>query len=108
MVGEAPSPTQPMSVTPPLGRTGFTMSELANLTPQQKAGCDKIIRDMHIVDGKFLQPQRADSGVARFSGKLGRHRLEPCRLRSQSGSYILNISNIGSPEVMVRKSRRQL
>jgi quinoprotein glucose dehydrogenase len=39
MVGEAVSPTQPASVTPPLGRTSFQMSELANLTPQQRAGC---------------------------------------------------------------------
>ena len=54
-----------------MGRTSFTMSELANLTPQQKAGCDKIIDDMHIVDGKFLQPQRVDSGVARFPGSWG-------------------------------------
>ena len=51
MIGEAPSPTQPMSVTPPLGRTSFEMSELANLTPQQKDGCDKIIKSMNISSG---------------------------------------------------------
>ena len=71
MIGEAPSPTQPMSVTPPLGRTSFEMSELANLTPQQKDGCDKIIKSMNIRGAKFLQPQRADSGVARFPGSWG-------------------------------------
>ena len=38
MQGEKVSPTQPASITPPLGRTSFDMSELANLTPQQKAG----------------------------------------------------------------------
>ena len=27
MIGEAPSPTQPMSVTPPIGRTSFTLSD---------------------------------------------------------------------------------
>jgi quinoprotein glucose dehydrogenase len=104
MIGEAPSPTQPMSVTPPLGRTSFTMSELANLTPQQKAGCDKIIKDMHIVDGKFLQPQRADSGVARFPGSWGGIDWSHAAFDPALGYYILNTSNMGSPEVMVRKS----
>src|SRR5579883_160233 len=36
MEGEAPAPTQPASITPPLGRTSFDMRELAKLTPQQK------------------------------------------------------------------------
>jgi quinoprotein glucose dehydrogenase len=104
MVGEQPSPTQPMSVTPPLGRTSFTMSELSNLTPQQKAGCDKIIKDMHIVDGRFLQPQRADSGVARFPGSWGGIDWSHAAFDPASGYYILNTSNMGSPEVMVRKT----
>jgi len=103
MIGEAPSPTQPMSVTPPLGRTSFAMAELANLTPQQKAGCDKIIRDMHIVDGKFLQPQRVDSGVARFPGSWGGIDWSHAAFDPASGTYILSISNMASPEVMVRK-----
>jgi len=104
MIGEAPSPTQPMSVTPPIGRTSFTMSELANLTPQQKAGCDKIITDMRIVDGKYMQPQRADSGVARFPGSWGGIDWSHAAFDPASGYYILNTSNMGSPEVMVRKT----
>jgi len=104
MIGEAPSPTQPMSVTPPIGRTSFTMSELANLTPQQKAGCDKIIADMHIADGKYMQPQRADSGVARFPGSWGGIDWSHAAFDPASGYYILNTSNMGSPEVMVRKA----
>ena len=103
MIGEAPSPTQPMSVTPPLGRTSFAMSELANLTPQQKAGCDQIIREMHIVDGKFLQPQRVDSGVARFPGSWGGIDWSHAAFDPATGTYILSISNMASPEVMTRK-----
>ena len=104
MIGEAPSPTQPMSVTPPLGRTSFAMRELANLTPQQKAGCDKIIADMHIVDGKYMQPQRVDSGVARFPGSWGGIDWSHAAFDLASGYYILNTSNMGSPQVMVRKA----
>jgi len=103
MIGEAPSPTQPMSVTPPLGRTSFAMSELANLTPQQKEGCDKIIKSMNITGGKFLQPQRVDSGVARFPGSWGGIDWSHAAFDPKSGTYILNISNMASPQVMVRK-----
>ncbi|HKB96345.1 MAG TPA: PQQ-binding-like beta-propeller repeat protein [Rhizomicrobium sp.] len=103
MIGEAPSPTQPMSVTPPLGRTSFAMSELANLTPQQKAGCDKIIQSMNITGAKFMQPQRVDSGVARFPGSWGGIDWSHAAFDARAGTYILNISNIASPQVMVRK-----
>jgi quinoprotein glucose dehydrogenase len=103
MIGEAPSPTQPMSITPPLGRTSFEMSELANLLPQQKAGCDKIIKDMNIVGGKFLQPQRVDSGVARFPGSWGGIDWSHAAFDPKTGYYILNTSDMGSPQVMVRK-----
>ena len=104
MVGEAPSPTQPMSITPPLGRISFDMAELANLSPQQKEGCDKIIKSMNISSGKFLQPQRVDSGVARFPGSWGGIDWSHAAFDPKSGTYILNISNMASPQVMVRKA----
>jgi quinoprotein glucose dehydrogenase len=103
MVGEQPSPTQPMSVTPPLGRTSFDLSELANLTPQQKEGCDKIIQSMNIRGGKFLQPQRVDGGVARFPGSWGGIDWSHAAFDPKSGTYVLNISDMASPQVMVRK-----
>ncbi|HVW75474.1 MAG TPA: PQQ-binding-like beta-propeller repeat protein [Rhizomicrobium sp.] len=103
MVGEQPSPTQPMSVTPPLGRTSFDMSELADLSPQQKEGCDRIIQSMNIRGAKFLQPQRVDSGVARFPGSWGGIDWSHAAFDPKSGTYVLNISNMASPQVMVRK-----
>ena len=103
MVGEQPSPTQPMSVTPPLGRTSFDLSELANLSSQQKEGCDKIIKSMNIRGAKFLQPQRVDSGVARFPGSWGGIDWSHAAFDPKSGTYVLNISNMASPQVMVRK-----
>jgi quinoprotein glucose dehydrogenase len=103
MLGEEPSPTQPMSVTPPLGRTTFDMSELANLTPQQKEGCGKIINSMNIMGAKYLQPQRVDSGVARFPGSWGGIDWSHAAFDPKSGYYILNTSDMASPQVMVRK-----
>jgi quinoprotein glucose dehydrogenase len=104
LIGETPAPTQLFSVTPPLGRTSFEMSELANLTPAQKQGCDKLIQDMHIVPGTFFQPQRADSGVARFPGDWGGIDWSHASFDPASHLYIVNSSDLGSPQVMSRKA----
>jgi len=104
MIGEAPSPTQPMSVTPPLGRTSFDMSELARLTPEQIEGCNKIIKSMNISGAKFLQPQRVDSGVARFPGSWGGIDWSHAAFDPTTSLYIVNTSDMASPQVMQRKS----
>ncbi|HXB52570.1 MAG TPA: PQQ-binding-like beta-propeller repeat protein, partial [Rhizomicrobium sp.] len=103
MIGEAPSPTQPMSVTPPLGRISFDMSELARLTPEQIEGCDKIIKSMNISGAKFLQPQRVDSGVARFPGSWGGIDWSHAAFDPATSLYIVNTSDMASPQVMQRK-----
>lgn len=104
MVGEAVSPTQPASVTPPLGRTSFQMSELANLTPQQRAGCEKLIKDQNVVGAAYFQPPRVDSAVARFPGNWGGIDWSHGAFDPQSGLYIVNASEMGSQQMMVRKS----
>ncbi len=104
LVGETPAATQLFSVTPPLGRTSFQMSELANLSPAQKQGCDKLIQDMNIAPGTFFQPQRADSGVARFPGDWGGIDWSHASFDPVSHFYIVNSSDLGSPQVMSRKA----
>jgi quinoprotein glucose dehydrogenase len=104
LVGEAPSPTQLMSITPPLGRTSFDMSELANLTPQQKAGCDKLIADQKVIGAKYFQPPRVDHAVARFPGNWGGIDWSHAAFDPKSGTYIVNASEIGSQQMMIRKT----
>jgi quinoprotein glucose dehydrogenase len=104
MEGEQVSPTQPASVTPPLGRTSFQMSELANLTPQQKAGCDKLIADQKVIGAKYFQPPRVDHAVARFPGNWGGIDWSHAAFDRKSGYYIVNASEIGSQQMMIRKS----
>ncbi|HEX2759238.1 MAG TPA: PQQ-binding-like beta-propeller repeat protein [Rhizomicrobium sp.] len=104
MVGEAVSPTQPASVTPPLGRTSFQMSELANLTPQQRAGCEKLIKDQNVVGAAYFQPPRVDSAVARFPGNWGGIDWSHAAFDPRSGYYIVNASEMGSQQMMIRKS----
>lgn len=104
MVGEAVSPTQPASVTPPLGRTSFQMSELANLTPQQRAGCEKLIKDQNVVGAAYFQPPRVDSAVARFPGNWGGIDWSHGAFDPRNGLYIVNASEMGSQQMMIRKS----
>jgi quinoprotein glucose dehydrogenase len=103
LIGETPSPTQPMSVTPPLGRTTFTMADVASVTPEHKAFCEKLIKDLNVVPGIYFQPQRADSAVARFPGSWGGIDWSHASFDPKSGYYIVNSSDMGSPQVMVRK-----
>jgi quinoprotein glucose dehydrogenase len=103
MIGEKVSPTQPMSVTPPLGRTSFKMSELANLTPGQKAGCEKLIREQKVVGANYFQPSRVDAAVARFPGNWGGIDWSHAAFDPVSGYYIVNASEIGSQQMMIKK-----
>ena len=104
MVGESVAPTQPASVTPPLGRTSFQMSELANLTPQQKAGCDKLIKDQNVVAAKYFQPPRVDAAVARFPGNWGGIDWSHGAFDPGRSYYIVNASEMGSQQMMIQKS----
>ena len=103
MVGEKVSPTQPASITPPLGRTSFNMSELANLTPQQKDGCEKLIKEQNVVGAAYFQPPRVDSAVARFPGNWGGIDWSHAAFDPQSGYYIVNASEIASQQIMIKK-----
>jgi quinoprotein glucose dehydrogenase len=104
MEGEKVSPTQPASVTPPLGRTSFDMSELANLTPQQKAGCDRLIAEQKVIGAKYFQPPRVDSAVARFPGNWGGIDWSHAAFDRRSGTYIVNASEIASQQMMIKKA----
>ena len=103
LTGERPSPTQLASVTPPLGRTSFAMSELSSLTPQQKAGCGKLIADQKVIDASYFQPPRVDHAVARFPGNWGGIDWSHAAFDRRNGLYIVNTSEMGSQEMMVRK-----
>jgi quinoprotein glucose dehydrogenase len=104
MEGEQVSPTQPASVTPTLGRTSFEMSELANLTSQQKAGCDKLIAEQKVIGAKYFQPPRVDHAVARFPGNWGGIDWSHAAFDRKSGYYIVNASEMGSQQMMIKKS----
>jgi quinoprotein glucose dehydrogenase len=79
------------------------MSELANLTPQQKAGCEKLIQDQKVVGAGYFQPPRVDTAVARFPGNWGGIDWSHAAFDPRSGYYIVNASEMGSQQMMIRK-----
>ena len=103
MEGEKVSPTQPASITPPLGRTSFKMSELANLTPQQADGCRKLIEEQKVIEAGYFQPPRVDHAVARFPGNWGGIDWSHAAFDPKSGYYIVNASEIASQQMMIKK-----
>jgi quinoprotein glucose dehydrogenase len=97
--GEAPWPTQPMPVVPPpLTRLSFSMDEIANVTPEHRAFCERLIQEKNIVASKAFQPLRADSAVASFPGSLGGVDWGGAAFDPQLGYYIVNINELASPQ----------
>jgi len=103
--GEAPWPTQPMpAAPPPLTRLSFKMSDLNDLTPDIKARCEQIVKDMNIVESRMFQPLRADSAVASFPGSLGGTDWGGGAFDPKLGYYIVNTNALASPEQLSQQA----
>ena len=103
--GEQPSPTQPMpSAPPPLTRLSFDMADMAAITPELKARCQKMADDLHIVSSKMFQPLRADSAVASFPGSLGGIDFGGGAFDPQRGLYIVNVNSLASPQQLAKQA----
>ena len=91
-------PTQPVPVLPPpLARTEFRMSELTDLTPEIKAGCEKLVKEWNVVESKFYQPPLTGAAVAHFPGGQGGVSWGGSVFDPATGLYITNITNMASP-----------
>jgi quinoprotein glucose dehydrogenase len=102
--GETPWPTQPMPVAPPpLTRLSFSMDEIANVTPEHRAFCERLIKEKNIVASKPFQPLRADSAVASFPGSLGGVDWGAAAFDRRLGYYIVNINELASPEQLAQR-----
>ncbi|MGC1303370.1 MAG: PQQ-binding-like beta-propeller repeat protein [Caulobacteraceae bacterium] len=102
--GEQPWPTQPMpSAPPPLAKLSWAPTDIADLTPELKAACEKVVQRMHIVASKPFQPLRADSAVNFFPGSLGGLDWGGGAFDPKLGYYIANTNNLASPEQLVKQ-----
>lgn len=102
--GETPWPTQPMPVTPPpLARMEFNRSDLANLTPEHRASCERLIQEMNIVESKLFQPLRADSAVASFPGSLGGIDWGGGAFDPSLGYFVVNTNELAAPQRLAKR-----
>jgi quinoprotein glucose dehydrogenase len=101
--GEQPSPTQPMSVTPPLGRVSWTAGDIATTTPELHAACEKLVKDRNIVGSKLFEPLRADSAVASFPGR-GASQWSGAAYDPVRGLYMVNTANLATTTKIVKRA----
>ena len=96
-------PTQPMSVTPPLSKLTYDNSDLANVTPEHRAYCEKLAKDKTVTASKMFQPLRADSAVASFPGSLGGSDWGGAAFDPARGIYVANTNNLAALAQMVKR-----
>ncbi len=91
---EKPSPTQPMSVTPPLAKLDWDPSDVASVTPEHRAYCEKFIADNKGVASKPFTPLRLDSAPVSFPGSLGGADWGGGSFDPKNGIFVINTNNL--------------
>jgi quinoprotein glucose dehydrogenase len=101
--GEQPWPTQPVSVTPPLAKLTYDQGDVAEVTPELKAFCEKLIADKHVVASNMFQPLRTDSAVASFPGSLGGIDWGGAAFDPGRGLLVANTNNLAALPTMIAR-----
>lgn len=101
--GEQPWPTQPVSVTPPLGKVTYDQGDVADVTPELKSFCDALIADKHVAPSKMFQPLRTDSAVASFPGSLGGIDWGGAAFDRGRGFLVANTNNLAALATMIAR-----
>jgi quinoprotein glucose dehydrogenase len=98
-------PTQPMPVKPPpLARQSFSAAkDIATVTPEHKAFCEKLIKDKKLHDSVAYSPLTMDSRIARFPGSGGGPEWAGGAMDEKRGLFIINTHDMGSIEMVEKK-----
>ena len=99
--GEQIWPTQPASVTPPLAKVTYDAGDIAAVTPDLKAYCEKMVKDKNVTASKMFQPLRTDSAVASFPSSLGGTDWGGAAFDAGRGVYVANSNNLAALAQMV-------
>ena len=102
--GEKPWPTQPMSVTPPLAKTSYEQGDVADVTPELKSFCEKLIAEKHVVPARPFQPLRTDSAVASFPGSLGGVDWGGAAFDPGRGILVANTNNLAALATLIART----
>jgi len=87
-------PTQPFSVTPPLGKLSWERGDISNVTPEHRAWCEKFIADKNAMPSQPFQPLRIDGAVVSFPGSLGGVDWGGTAFDPKRGLLIVNTNNL--------------
>ncbi len=101
--GEQVWPTQPMSVTPPLAKLSYDDGDVAAVTPELKAYCEKLIAEKHVVASRPFQPLRTDAAVASFPGSLGGIDWGGAAFDPGRGVLVANTNNLAALATMAKQ-----
>jgi quinoprotein glucose dehydrogenase len=94
--GEAASPTQPIPVvTPALARTRFTLEDVADVTPELKAGCEAWIKEHAMKPGGLYVPIGLNSVTISFPGLQGGGNWSGSTVDPARHLLITNTSDLG-------------
>jgi quinoprotein glucose dehydrogenase len=105
VASEAASPTQPIPGKPEqLARSSFDLDEVAQLTPEHTAACQKMIADGHLTGSKRFEPIPSDHAIIRFPGGEGGPEWAGGAFDPKLGLFIVNTNNLGYVEKLVKKA----
>ncbi len=100
--GEITSPTQPIpQVTPPLSRTSFSMDDVADVTPELKAGCTDWVTGNKMVSGGLYVPVGFNEVTISFPGLQGGGNWGGFTFAADRRYLIVNTSELGQVTALV-------
>ncbi|MDE2596642.1 MAG: pyrroloquinoline quinone-dependent dehydrogenase [Sphingomonadales bacterium] len=100
--GEQASPVQPMPrITPPLARTAFAMADVADVTPELKAGCEAWIAKNSMVSGGLYVPVAFNQATISFPGLQGGANWGGAAYDPDRHLILVNTSDLGQVTSLV-------
>jgi len=102
--GEVASPTQPIPIKPiQLVRNGFSMDEIATVTPELNAACRALINNGHWKGSAAYQPISSDVPMIRFPGGEGGSEWGGGAFDPTLGLFVIATNNLGYVEKLVKQ-----
>jgi quinoprotein glucose dehydrogenase len=105
VASETASPTQPIPNKPEqLARAAFSLDDVAQLTPEHTAACQKMIADEHLAGSKRFEPIPTEHGIIRFPGGEGGPEWAGGAFDPRLGLFIVNTNNLAYVEKLEKKA----
>ncbi|MBV9550323.1 MAG: pyrroloquinoline quinone-dependent dehydrogenase [Alphaproteobacteria bacterium] len=102
---EFPSPTQPVPSKPQqLARNSISADEIADVTPELKAFCQKLVADRNLRFGARFDPISSDRPMIHFPSSEGGPEWGGGGFDPKLGLFVINTNNRGAVEQLVKNA----